>query len=517
MKNSFFFLPTLALTLALALTGCSLQELEPTSQVMTDAVSSDTQTETPTPELPQQQGPLQVNLAYNAADSMNPYEMSSALNRQLIPLLYDSLVRLDKTWSPEPLLAQEVTMDGVVCSIRWRSDARFTDGSYMTGEDIVYSVNTAQNSDTEWKNMLKHVAGVQVTEDESAVEIRLSRPDADFPSLLTFPIIKDGTAEEEYPVGISHFLVAGAHNTGIILKPNPIYYRPESKVEVVRLTHAADEDALQFQLKTGEIDMVYSDMSQAVLSNLSASGTPVSLNNLVYLGINGGQGLLAKPEFRHALSLALNRDEISVTAYSGRVRASRYPFHPDFYRMKEMALSAPRNLTDADALLDGLGLAEKDQDGWRLQNGKQISLRLLVNTENSFRGSVATLVSEQLEQVGIRVELSSKPFSEYQRDLANQQYDLYLGETRLMDNMDFSPLLSGGAIGYATAYSDELLQRYQAYQESGEGIRPLCEMFQAQSPFIPLVFREGMLFVSRDFSSEVVATEQDLFYNILDW
>ena len=36
-------------------------------------------------------------------------------------------------------------------------------------------------------------------------------------------------------------------------------------------------------------------------------------------------------------------------------------------------------------------------------------------------------------------------------------------------------------------------------------------------PVVPLLFKRGILCFSRDFSANIVATEQDIFYNIEEW
>lgn len=458
----------------------------------------------------------ELSLPYNANDSLNPYKMTTNRNRLLVPLFYDSLTRPDRSWRPENQLASEVTVNGDLCVISWRKDARFSDGSYLTGEDIVYSFQTAMAASSPWRGTLLNVAGLTIRQETDEVVAQLFHPDIDFPSLLSFPIIKKGTAEEEYPTGVSKFYVTGAHNTGVILSRNNIYYGKQGAVETVRLSHAVDTDSLQFGMSSGGFDLLFTDLADDTLSAVSAPSKPVRLSNLVYIGINGSRGLLSQPEFRHAMSLALNRAEIALTAYGGRAQAAMYPFHPDFYRLENLDVSAPRNLTMADALLDGLGLSEKDQNGYRLQNGQPVTLRLLVNSENSNRNSAAALATAQLAQAGIRVETVSGDFAGYESSLRDGRYDLYIGETRLMENMDFTPLLAGGSVGFSAAYSEELEARLDQYRQDGD-IGALCGMFLAQSPFLPLVYREGLLYTGRDISAEVAPTQHDLFYNILDW
>lgn len=65
------------------------------------------------------------------------------------------------------------------------------------------------------------------------------------------------------------------------------------------------------------------------------------------------------------------------------------------------------------------------------------------------------------------MEVVSQSFSQYQSSLAGYNYDLYIGETRLMDNMDFSLLLNGGALGYAAPYSEYLSDLARAYRATG--------------------------------------------------
>lgn len=515
MKKQFFSF--MAGILAVCLCSCMPELTRPGGEISGSPASSVLEP-LPSPEesLEKEEKSLtELTLPYNANEPLNPYHSFSARNHLLVPLLYDSLARPDRMRHPENQLAEEITMNGTNCIIKWRKDARFSDGSYLTGEDIVYSFQTAMAAGSPYQGTLMNVAGLTDDKDNDQVIAQLFSPDADFPLLLSFPIIKDGTGDNEFPVGISKFHVTGAHNTGVILGRNPIYYGKQPPLETIRLVHATDDDTLHFGMNTGEFDLLYTDLSTESLSGVSAPSISVPTNYLVYIGINGRRGLLARPEFRHSLSLALNRAEIAMTAYANRVRPAVYPFHPDFYRLSETEIPA-RNLTSADALLDGLGLTEKDGNGYRIQNGQPIFLRLLVNSENSARSSAATLVCEQLAQIGIRVEVVSGDFQQYQNSLQTGAYDLYIGETRLMDNHDFTPLLSGGALGYSTAYSEELEQRLSQYRETGE-IAPLCEMFLAQSPFLPLAYREGLLYMGRSITVSITPTQQDLFYNILEW
>lgn len=502
---------------ALLLGGCRRSIV---SDQQFDIAAQRTQASEPTEQHEQPGEPLTtLRLAYSVSDSLNPFLMKTQMNRTLIPLLYDSLTRVDKTWRPQNVLAEEVTVENKLCTVKLRSGIVFSDGSSLTGKDVIYSITTAMASDTDWKTTLQNISGCSVN-DDGAVEIRLYNADADFASLLSFPIIKEGTAADDYPVGVSQYFVSGTWGgSGVTLARNPIYWNQDAwgSIETIRLTNVSDPDALSFSLRTGDIDLMYADLSEGDMGSSAASGVPVSLNSLVYIGVNGNHGLLSDAQFRQAISLAVNRDELVAKAYMAHAHATLYPFNPEFYRMEALELSTPRELARAEELLVGMGLTQKDENGYRLQNGQPVTLRLLVNSENACRNAAATLLTEQLRQLGVQVTVESQSFTQYQASLSRRDYDLYIGETRLMDNMDFSALLSGGALGYSTPYIETLSDLYRSYRSTGAGIGTFCDMFAERSPFIPLVFRQGQVSFDRSFDAQIVATEQNLFYNLSEW
>lgn len=492
-----------SLLLSIALPGCAPENAPGPAP----ADSGQTTVKAPAP------APDQIRVAYDGGDSMNPFKMSGTLNPTLVPLLYDSLTRPGRDFAPEYQLARRIEIKDRLCVIDYRRDARFSDGTALTGKDVIYSITTARSAGAQWKNMLQNVAGCTVLDDGS-VEVRLYEPDAGFASLLTFPIIKEGTADADFPIGVSKFLIAGTWQNGVRLDYDPLYYEPSGTITTVWLVAAADPDALQFELRTGDIDLAYTDLSTAEFTNLTGSNVAVPLNHLVYLSINRNHTLLSKPAFRRAISEALNRDELTATAYVGHAQASVYPFHPAYYRLASFPTGAPRNLTNAQLLLEEIGLT-LDENGRLLNNGEPVRLRLLVNTENSCRVFAATLIAEQMRQLGITIEIISDSFSQYQSDISNYQYDLFIGEVRLMDNMDISALLSG-QLSFASPRSDALLEAYDIFRATGDA-GTFCEIFSEEMPFIPLLFRDGVLMLDRDFGAEMVVTEHDLFYNIFDW
>ena len=123
-----------------------------------DIAAQRAQASAPAQRKEQSEEPLTtLSLAYSVSDSLNPFLMKTQMNRMLIPLLYDSLTGVDKTWRPQNILAEEITVENKLCTVKLRSGIVFSDGSPLTGKDVIYSITTAMASDTDWKTTLQNI------------------------------------------------------------------------------------------------------------------------------------------------------------------------------------------------------------------------------------------------------------------------------------------------------------------------------------------------------------------------
>jgi peptide/nickel transport system substrate-binding protein len=130
--------------------------------------------------------------------------------------------------------------------------------------------------------------------------------------------------------------------------------------------------------------------------------------------------LLRNVDFRRALSLAVDRDQMNETVWLGtatpssNVPASENKYYPgDEWRSKWAKL----DLKQADQLLDKLGLDKKDSEGFRLRkDGKRLTLTFMAYPEIVDQAQFAELVKQQWKRIG--VDLKIDPVSS---DLANQR------------------------------------------------------------------------------------------------
>ena len=116
------------------------------------------------------------------------------------------------------------------------------------------------------------------------------------------------------------------------------------------------------------------------------------------------------------------------------------------------------------------------------------------------------------------IKIFEYSFEDYKANLATGSYDLYIGEIAIPRNMNISAVLTPSTnAGFGSAYSYQLLSEYSAVRAGSMEYSKFLETFYEVVPFVPLAYRNGILAFTNDFSADILATEQDIFYNIDQW
>ena len=115
-------------------------------------------------------------------------------------------------------------------------------------------------------------------------------------------------------------------------------------------------------------------------------------------------------------------------------------------------------------------------------------------------------------------EVETVEYERYLSRLASGDFDLFIAEVCVGDNVDLSPLISGSSVGISGDCSDaQLLEQYYAYCAGTLDCTGFLEQFDRYAPVTPLVYRQGGAVVSPSFHAVMTPVSQDIFYNIKEW
>lgn len=459
--------------------------------------------------------PHTIVLPYDGNDSLNPFTVKTVANSALMQVLYDGLIRLNEKYEPEPVAAQEVKLNGLQCTVVLRNNLQFANGNAVTAEDVVYSCNKARGT-SRFSAELANIASVSGS--KNTVVFQLKTADPLFVNLLDFPIVKKDTGDQDLPIGSGRY-VAQVTETTAKLVYNTKHFRGNiPKQTEISLISMPDNEAMLSGIKAGTLSATFSDLSKGELSSAGALSTSVTLNNMVYLGFNATRSIVSRAEIRQAIVYAIDRGTVFYKGFSGRGSQANMPVHPLIGGQLNVTADQliQYDIAKANQLLDAAGYQEKDASGYRLADGKPIELTLLVNGDNNYKKLAGGLIREMLAAVGLKVTVSEEQFSAYTASVKSGKYDLYIGEMKLLNNMDLHPILENSDILKGTR-SDALLAAYRGYLDATGTYADFLTVFQQEVPFMPLLFRSGILVYNRNISTDIKTSVSDIYYNLETW
>ena len=490
-----------------------------------------------------------ISIACSITDSFCPYNALTRLNREISTLLYDSLVVVDSSFTPQNSLAEKIKIKGTTVTVTLKTTF-FTDGTNLTADDVVYCANRAMESGTRYEDALKDVSSVSA-ETGGIVVFKLKKEDPFFANQLDFPIYKKNSDKKISsdniqipPIGSGRYVI-NKDKTALIANEN--FHNGAPRLKKINLINTPDEDALLHNMEVGNINYYYSNLSDCELPSVRGGYKRVNLNNLVFLGANMHGGIMLHNEMRQVVSAAIDRDAISNEAYYQNAISANGIFNPNW--KENIAAAAINETTTLEkiyvALREEIGYNKKDNRGYYVNSDKErLTVKLVYYKGNEWRSRCAELIKSQLKIAGIKVNLEALSWKDYKNSLKNGYYDLYLAEVRLGNNMDISELVTkGGSLSYGIDYGEnsskdssseaasskqdetedkkEEVKDYagataKAVKKFYEGKAELTDVvtaFSNELPIIPVCYRTGI--VSHDSGiSGVMPCISDVYYSI---
>jgi peptide/nickel transport system substrate-binding protein len=246
--------------------------------------------------------------------------------------------------------------------------------------------------------------------------------------LRMFHAKKDWSLNAELPI-LGPWRTTRAVNTPTwAMERNPFYWAVDTEgnqlpyINQVVMTLAENSEVLNLRAMAGQYDMQERHIDLAklpvILENRERGGYRVQLDT----ALNGSDTILhinqsyrADPEiakwltnadFRRALSLGIDRDQLNQAFWLGvgtpgsAAPAESSPYSPGPEWRTRWSTHDPAR---ANQMLDALGLARKDRDGFRLRTDNGERLRLNVQSVRAFLNwpQHAEMIAQHWRQIGI--------------------------------------------------------------------------------------------------------------------
>jgi peptide/nickel transport system substrate-binding protein len=489
--------------------------------------------------------------------TLNPIIATDAPSREVIGVMQADLIHINRVSQlTEPALAKscKVSRDGLEYSVELRRGLQFSDGHPLDADDVLFTFRVYLDEAIHSPQRDLLIVGGKPIEvrktDAYHVVFRMAKPygvgDRIFDGLAILPrhILEKpygegklgqfwalSTSPNEW-AGLGPFrlkqYVAGER---VVLERNPYYWKTDAKGallpyldEIVFLfVPSADAQVLRFQL--GETDIItrlgaenYSVLSrQARGYTMTDAGAGLEYNFL-FFNLNEPTSKTSADaarrlswfrdvRFRQAVSAAMDRQAIVRLVYQGRGAALWGPVTPGNKRWANMEIKHPaQSLDRARELLRQAGYSWKGGAGSEQvltdQNGNPVEFSILTSSSNADRTKMATLISDDLKQLGIRAQVVPLEFrSLLDRVTQTKDYDacvLGLASFDADPNSDINVWLSSGGTHLwnpsqehpATAWEaeiDKLMQQQlvaRSFEERKKSFDRVQQLLDENQPFI---------------------------------
>lgn len=274
----------------------------------------------------------------NEPENLDPWVNNNGEASQIIAAVHEPMLRRDSEggWIPGLMTDYQTNEDHTVHTLTLREGAKWSDGTDITVEDIVYSYQRALdpelgsaiayryfpilNAEAFYKGEVgADELGVKAVDDKT-IEITTAEPCDFFVDMMTsagFAPIQKAAGEKYgdlYGTDVDKVVSSGpfvltewTHKNSMVLEKNENYWDAENvKLERVDVTITADTNTLTGMYQSGELGVmrVSNDMLDVY------AGENIVTNNrmkVTFIEFNPNNEFLSNKNIREAFSIAFNR------------------------------------------------------------------------------------------------------------------------------------------------------------------------------------------------------------------
>jgi peptide/nickel transport system substrate-binding protein len=245
--------------------------------------------------------------------TMDPHSQNESMTNMMNGQVYERLTRRDRQLAIVPSLATEWQQTGpLTWRFKLRPNVKFHDGSPLTADDVVYSINRAKEP-TSQVNVYANAVGTPKAVDPMTVEFTLSKVNPIFLEHLdalwimskswsdqhkvTKPLDFKNTEESYASFNANgtgpYMLVSRSPGVKTTYKRNPAWWdKAEGNVQEIVYTQISNDATRLAALVSGEIDFVLDPAPRDIARLRSTSGVKIidgPENRIVFIGMDQGR------------------------------------------------------------------------------------------------------------------------------------------------------------------------------------------------------------------------------------
>ena len=434
--------------------------------------------------------------------TLNPLTALDQPSRDVLGRMMADLIHINAiSQQTQPALAEswKASKDGLHYTLKLRRGLRFSDGHPMSADDVLFTFQALldEKVNSSQRDLLiiggKPIAVRKI--DDFTVAFDLPRPYAAaerlfdgmqiLPRHLLENSYRQGTLPQTWTLTTPASQIAGmgpfrlkeyVPGQKLVLERNPYYWKTDRRhqrlpyLDELVFIFVPSEDAQVLRFAGGETDMITrlsADNYNALQKDAASRGFqlfdlgPGLDYNFLFFNLNSTvpkdaadiarhQEWFRNPLFRQAVSAAIDRAAIVRLVFHGRGTPLWSSTTPANKLWLDSALpQPPRSVERAKQLLHDAGFSWNAEGALLDRSGAAVEFSILTSASNAQRSQMATLIQDDLKQLGMKVQAVPLEFkSVLDRVFQTHNYDaaiLALGGGDVDPNSQINVWMSNGS------------------------------------------------------------------------
>jgi peptide/nickel transport system substrate-binding protein len=454
-------------------------------------------------------GRLKVALAVPPVQALSPYSNDATVLSKLS--VSEGLTALDKNGTAEPGLATSWKQKNATTWTFTLRKATFQDGTQVTADSVVNALDHAAAAEPK-PRVLSDVTLTARADDSRTVTIRTKAADPVLPLRLASPALsilapkaygKGGTVS---PVGTGTGPFEITKLTGkseATLDRYDGYWGGKAKAPGIDVTWIADGTARANALRAGDVDIaewIPTAQAKLLAKNTRHVVPSVRTDSLV---LNTRSGLFTDPALRAAAREAVDGSALVDSVFGG-------------YADPAQGLFGPAVPWAAGKRVAVIGRAKAATTAQVKSETRSRTLRLATYTNRAELPEAATVLQQQLEKAGFRVQQDVREYTQMEADLLAGKYDaLVFSRVTLLDTGDAvaylaSDFTSDGVYNIAGLKDAKVDQAIRAAAEEGDMTKRQQKIMAAEAQIlrtdavVPLVHEKVVQGIAPDVEGVIL-------------
>jgi len=398
---------------------------------------------------------------------LNPLlDWNNPTDRDVDSLIFSGLIKFDSRGIPQPDLAESwgTTPDGTVYNFTLRSNAVWQDGTPVTSDDVIFTIDLIKSSSFFPQDIKDLWNQITVTKlNDQNLKFTLPEPFAPFLDYVTFGVLPkhilgslpaNQLASASFninPVGtgpykFDHFVVESGHVAGVVLTLYDNYYGQKPYIQQVVFRYYPNSKSAYDAFKQGEVlgvSQLTSDVLPEALAdpNLMVYTSSLPQMSIVLLNLNNNEvSFLQDANVRRALMLGLDRDYIISAFLKGEGIVADGPILPGSWAHYDGIEHIGYDPDAAVSLLQSEGYVIPSSGGTvRSKSNQSLSFTLLY-PQDALHAQIAKAIQQDWAQIGVQANIQGVPYNQLiSNSLAPRSYQAALVDLNLARTPDPDP------------------------------------------------------------------------------